>query len=181
MGKAPARMGRAQQRFEKMVQALSGDLYRYAFMLCRNEAMAEDLVQETFMRAWRFLDSLRDDSKAKSWLMTTVRREFARQFERFRPPFVDDVDFERIAGPREVDVEVWGLRKAIAELPLKYREILMLQVIGGYSGREIAELVGLPRATVNTRLFRARQQLRKALGVEENGAIEGRVDGSEGA
>ncbi|MDX2313635.1 MAG: sigma-70 family RNA polymerase sigma factor, partial [Gammaproteobacteria bacterium] len=75
-------MQNAQLRFEKLVNAVSSDLYRYAFRLCRNKAMAEDLVQETFLRAWRFLDSLREEKKAKSWLMTTLRREFARQFER---------------------------------------------------------------------------------------------------
>ena len=112
-------MNKRQRKFEKMVQALSSDLYRYAYMLCRNEAMAEDLVQETFMRAWRFLDSLRDESKAKSWLMTTVRREFARQFERYRPVF-EDADLDQIPGGREFDPEVWTLRRALATLPEKY-------------------------------------------------------------
>lgn len=152
-------MQNAQARFEKMVNALSGDLYRYAYMLCRNQAMAEDLVQETFMRAWRFLDGLRDESKAKSWLMTTLRREFARQFERFQPQF-DEVELDQIAGREDPDPEVWTLRRGIARLPVKYREVLVLQVIGGYSGTEIAHMLDLPRATVNTRLFRARQQLR---------------------
>jgi len=156
-------MSKKQQRFEKMVQALSGDLYRYAFMLSRNAAMAEDLVQETFLRAWRFLDSLRDDRKAKSWLMTTLRREFARQFERYRPPFVDDLDLDQFTGAPGIDPEILALRKAIAELPLKYREVLALQVTGGFTGAEIAEMVELPRATVNTRLFRARQKLRRTL------------------
>jgi RNA polymerase sigma-70 factor (ECF subfamily) len=149
-----------QQRFERLVGALSSDLYRYAFMLCRNEAMAEDLVQETFLRAWRFLDRLRDEHKAKSWLITTLRREFARQFERYQPRF-DDVDLDRIVGDRGIDPDVLAVRKAMTELPEKYREALALQVIGGYSGQEMAEMLGLPRATVNTRLFRARQRLRE--------------------
>jgi len=156
-------MSKKQQRFEKMVQALSSDLYRYAFMLSRNAAMAEDLVQETFLRAWRFLDGLRDDRKAKSWLMTTLRREFARQFERYRPNFVDDLDLDQFTGAPGIDPEILALRKAIAALPHKYREALALQVTGGYTGAEIAEMIDLPRATVNTRLFRARQKLRKAL------------------
>ena len=149
-------------RFEKLVNAVSADLFRYAFMLCRNRAMAEDLVQETFMRAWRFLDRLRDESKAKSWLMTTLRREFARQFERYQPPF-DDVELEQIAGGEPVNPEIWAVRRGLARLPDKYREVLVLQVIGGYTGSEMAKMLELPRATVNTRLFRARQQLRKIL------------------
>jgi RNA polymerase sigma-70 factor (ECF subfamily) len=155
-------MQNSQARFERLVNAVSSDLYRYAFMLCRNRAMAEDLVQETFMRAWRFLDRLRDESKAKSWLMTTLRREFARQFERYQPPF-DDVELEQIAGGDGINPEVWVVRRGLAKLPDKYREVLVLQVIGGYSGKEMAEMLELPRATVNTRLFRARQQLRDIL------------------
>jgi RNA polymerase sigma-70 factor (ECF subfamily) len=158
-------MQNSQARFERLVNAVSSDLYRYAFMLCRNRAMAEDLVQETFMRAWRFLDSLREESKAKSWLMTTLRREFARQFERYQPPF-DDVELEQIAGGDGINPEVWAVRRGLAKLPDKYREVLVLQVIGGYTGTEMAEMLELPRATVNTRLFRARQQLRDIL---ENG------------
>ena len=155
-------MQTSHARFERLVNAVSSDLYRYAFMLCRNRAMAEDLVQETFMRAWRFLDRLREESKAKSWLMTTLRREFARQFERYQPPF-DDVELEQIAGGDAINPEVWAVRRGLAKLPDKYREVLVLQVIGGYTGTEMAEMLELPRATVNTRLFRARQQLRDIL------------------
>ena len=157
-----ARVDSRRDRFERMVTALAGDVYRYAFMLSRNEAQAEDLVQETFLRAWRFFDSLRDDSKAKSWLFTTVRREHARQFERYRPGF-DEVDLDTLAGDGPPAPEVWELRRAVAALPLKYREVLVLQALGGYSGSEIAGMIGLPRATVNTRLFRARQILRRRL------------------
>ncbi len=156
----PIAMEKAQQRFEKLVLALSSDMYRYAFFLCRNEDLAEDLVQETYMRAWRFLGSLRDESKAKSWLFTTLRREFARQFERYQPRF-DDVDPDLLPGERSSQLEVLVIRRAMLGLPLKYREPIVLQVIGGYSGEEIANVLGVPRATVNTRLFRARQRLRK--------------------
>lgn len=155
-------MQNKQLKFEKLVNAVSSDLYRYAFMMCRNKAMAEDLVQETFMRAWRFMDSLRDEKKAKSWLMTTLRREFARQFERYQPRF-DDVELEQIAGKEAVNPDVWVVRRGLAKLPDKYREVLVLQVIGGYTGAEMAQMLELPRATVNTRLFRARQQLRELL------------------
>jgi len=156
----PKAMGKTQQRFEKLVLALSSDLYRYAYFLCKNQDLAEDLVQETFTRAWRFLGSLRDESKAKSWLFTTLRREFARQFERYQPRF-DDVDPDLLPGERSSPVEVLVIRRAMLRLPLKYREPIVLQVIGGYSGEEIATMLDVPRATVNTRLFRARHRLRK--------------------
>lgn len=156
-----------QKKFERMVKALSGDVFRYAYFLCRNRALAEDLAQETFTRAWRFLDNLRDESKAKSWLLTTVRREYARQFERYQPIF-EDLEVEQVRDERELDGDIFALRRHIIALPLRYRETLVLQVIGGYSGAEIARMLDVPRATVNTRLFRARQHLKKAL---ESGAL----------
>lgn len=162
-------MENVEKRFEVMVNALSADIYRYALWLCRNRTMAEDLVQETFMRAWRSLDSLRDEKKAKSWLMTTLRREHARQFERYQPRF-EDVELDGITdGTTDggTSMEIRALRQAIASLPDKYREPLVLQVIGGYSGEEIAEMLDLPRATVMTHLFRARQKLRKIMEPDE--------------
>lgn len=153
-------MGNSQERFKRLVLALSSDVYRYAFYLCRNEQLAEDVAQETFMRAWRFFDSLKDERKAKSWLFTTVRRELARCYERYQPGF-DEVELDELPGSRGTDTETLVVRRAIAALPLTYREPLVLQVIGGYSGSEIADILDIPRATVNTRLFRARQKLRR--------------------
>ncbi len=158
-------MTTAQKRFEALVNALAGDMFRYAYALCQNHAMAEDLVQESFMRGWRFLGDLRDESKAKSWLFCILRREHARQYERFQPP-LDELHPEQIAAhPRDEtpDIEVLLLRRAIRELPLKYREPLALQVVGGYNGEEIARILEVPRATVDTRLFRARHRLRRML------------------
>ncbi len=142
--------------------ALAKDVYRYAYSLCRNQAQADDLTQETFLRAWRFLPNLRDDSKAKSWLFTTTRREFARQFERYQPVFVE-LDAEQTPALEQADMETWMIQRCINELPVKYREVLLLQAIGGFSGEEIAQALDIPRATVNTRLFRARARLRQKL------------------
>ena len=164
----------AQKRFEVMVNALSADLYRYAFWLCRSRDLAEDLVQETFMRAWRSFGNLRDERKAKSWLITTLRREYARQFERYQPDFAE-VELDGLSSnsaSTEDHAEVVALRRALASLPEKYRDPLALQVIAGYTGEEIGEMLNLPRATVMTRLFRARQTLQRVLH-RENVAVEG--------
>ena len=64
--------------FESLVRAYSSELYRYAYWLCRDRFTAEDLVQETFARAWKSWDDLRDDKAAKSWLYTILRNEHAR-------------------------------------------------------------------------------------------------------
>lgn len=163
-------MASMHKRFEAMVKALSGDLYRYAFWLCGNRAMAEDLVQETLMRGWRAFSSLRDETKALAWLITTVRREHARVRERHKMSYMDiDLDTipdERASVERSPSSDVWDMRRAIAALPQKYREPLVLQVVGGYRGEEISQMLDVPLATVNTRLFRARQRLRDQLDEE---------------
>ncbi len=150
-------------RFEALVNAMSANLYRYAFWLCRDRTMAEDLVQETFLRAWKSLASLRDEKAAKRWLITILRREFARQFERRRPELTD-VDLDDLAGDRrDNNAEVVLLRHALASLAEKYRDPLLLQVLGGFNCAEIADLLGLSSGAVMTRLFRARRKLREAL------------------
>lgn len=147
--------------FEAVVNAHGPGMFRYAFWLCGDRSMAEDLAQETLLRAWRFRDGLNDKGKVKAWLITTLRREHARLFERYRPEFVD-LEPEQLADPRARtgnEWQSWDLRRAIARLPERLREPLVLQVIFGCSGLEISEALGLPRSTVNTRLFRARQKL----------------------
>lgn len=143
---------------------MAKDVYRYAYSLCRHQAQAEDLTQETFLRAWRFLEGLRDDRKAKSWLFTTVRREFFRGFERYQP-ILEELDPERTPALDQHEMETWMLQRSIESLPDKYRDVLLLQIIGGYSGQEIADILEIPRATVNTRLFRARDKLRSTLDI----------------
>ena len=155
-------MADKHRRFEALVGALMPDLYRYAYWLCREKALAEDLVQETMLRAWRSLDSLRDEGSAKRWLITILRRERARYYERLRP---DTVDIENVplADERQLDAEDNAerdhIRRTMQMLDEDYREPLVLQVLMGYSVEEIADIMGLNKATVLTRLFRARKKL----------------------
>jgi len=156
-------MADAQRRFEAMVNAFSGDLHRYAVWLCRNRFLAEDLVQETFLRAWRSFDTLRDSTKARSWLITTLRREHARLYERQRPE-IAEIDPDDLQAPSHDQTDTLALRAALAELPLMYREPLVMQVLYGFTCDEIGAMLDLPRATVITRVFRARQKMRGILG-----------------
>ena len=157
-----------QRQFEALVGAYAADLHRYAYWLCRQRELAEDLVQETFMRAWKSLDSLQDYTAAKSWLITILRREMARHFERRQLDLIslDDDVVEQIAAESVDPSEITLLRQAMADLPLEYREPLLLQVIGGYSCDEIATELGIKPGAVMTRLFRARQKLRASFEVE---------------
>lgn len=152
-------------RYENLVKAYSGWLYRYAYWLCGEPAAAEDLVQETFLRAWRFLHTLKEEKAAKSWLTTILRRENARKYERQQLQY-SDVEMETLPSDYvEFDdrPEVMALRNALAQLPVKYREPLILQVLEGFNLDEIAEMFELPRNTVATRLHRARQKLKNQL------------------
>lgn len=152
--------------YETLVRAYSKDLYRYAYWLCRDANVVDDIVQETFLRAWRSLESLKDNNAAKSWLITILRRENARRFERKQLDLVDIDDYEvsdLTTTSTEQEMENHLLQRQIFKLSEEYREPLILQVIGGFSGEEIATILELNKNTVMTRLFRARNQLKEIL------------------
>jgi RNA polymerase sigma-70 factor (ECF subfamily) len=150
-------------RFNELAEAYSTDLYRYAMWICGNDALAKDLVQETFLRAWRALDNLKDTGAAKSWLITILRREYARTFERKVPKFTDVekvvvVDNDELEPEERTEREL--LRKGILKLEPKYRDPLLLQVVFGHSCAEISEQLGISKSAVMTQLFRAREKLK---------------------
>jgi len=160
-----------RRRFDRIVAVFYMDMYRYAAWLSRDKSIAEDVVQEALLRAWKSLDALRDDGAAKPWLLTIVRRENARYFERRR---LETVDIDNLTasqaallaeGPNE---ELDDLREAIYELEDDYREPLVLQVLMGYSTNEIAELMGLKQGAVLTRLHRARLKLKDVVVNEQD-------------
>ena len=165
--KDPVGGNQRRARFQALCQSLRPDLLRFAFWLARDRALAEDVVQETMIRAWKAQDSLLDEGAAKPWFLTIIRREYARSFERKR--FVT-VDVEELIAKEEPmlaaadDQELAELRAAIFKLPAEYREPLVMQVLMGYSTAEIAAELGLSNAAVLTRLFRARKQLRVMCG-----------------
>ncbi len=154
-----------KRRFEALCGRLRPDLYRFAFWLARDRAVAEDVVQDTLLRAWRSFASLGEESSARAWLLTIARREFARRFERKRFETVDVDDLAALEDPALVGAdaqEVLDVRAAIFALERDYREPLVLQVLMGYTTDEIATLLELTPGAVLTRLFRARQKLRVA-------------------
>jgi len=163
-------------QFDQLVRRLTPDVYRFAYWLSRDESLAKDLVQECFLRAWRSLDDLRDDKAAKAWLLTIVRREHARLFERKTPP-IDDISelvIEDQDSPSAFDLsEVQEMRDAIGRIESKYREPLLLQLVGGFTCDEIADQLGLTTAAVMTQLFRARAKLKVML----RGDVQGNVHG----
>lgn len=154
-----------EQHFNKLIAVYMDDLYRYAYWLAGSHAVADDLVQDTLMRAWKSMDKLKDDKAVKGWLLTILRRENARRFERQRPQ-ESAIPTEDLAANRQdydTSTEAFVLRNALDKLPQEYREPLLMQVIHGYSQKEIAKHLGISVAGAGTRLFRAREKMRELL------------------
>ena len=162
-------MQNKQRFFEQLVSAYANDLYRYAYWLCKQPPLAEDLVQETFARAWKSIDKLKDENAAKAWLITILRRENARLYEKYQPQLLE-IEESLVADDYHNEpfqkLEKQQLHQMMLNLEDEYKEPLILQVMWGFSGEEIATELGLKLATVNTRLFRARQQLKQIMNDE---------------
>lgn len=158
-------------------------VYRFALRLCRGrEAEAEDLVQDTFVRAYRSWESYQPGTNCRSWLFTICRNQFLRQEERRGrrseiPASEFDADVEALAttavfnevasaDPERtffdsfVDEEVM---RAIDELPDPFREVVVLSDLEGLSYPELASVLDIPVGTVKSRLFRGRRILQQSL------------------
>lgn len=163
---------RSRACFEALCQSLRPDLLRFSFWLSRDRALAEDIVQEAMVRAWKSQDALLNDAAVKAWFLTIIRREYARSFERKRLFTVNLDDLivreESTLAAQEQD-NLIELRAAVFRLTDEYREPLLLQVLMGYSTAEIAKELKLSLPAVLTRLFRARKQLRRLCGEAVNG------------
>jgi RNA polymerase sigma-70 factor (ECF subfamily) len=164
---APYAGKNGESAFARLCDELRPDLYRFAFWLARDRSVAEDVVQEALLRAWRSRENLAEAGAAKAWLFTIVRREHARLYERKRLETVpvddlaDDDSPELAAADAQETLDV---RRALLALEDDYRQPLVMQVLLGYTTQEIADELGLTQAAVLTRLFRARQKLRRKLG-----------------
>jgi len=153
--------------FQELVDANHGALYRFALSLTKSEDRAADLVQQTFYRWAAKGKELRDPSRAKSWLFTTLYREFikARHHESLFaqvdlsdvPEGITDVDLI----PEEVDSA--AVREILFSFEEIYRAPLVLFYLNQLSYREIAEALGIPIGTVMSRISRGKARLRRCL------------------
>ena len=172
---APFAGKHGESAFARLCDELRPDLYRFAFWLARDREVAEDVVQEALLRAWRSRESLAGTASFKPWLLAIVRREHARLYERKR---FETVPVDELVGSESPELavaeeqETMDVRRAILALEDDYREPLVLQVLMGYSTGEIAEQLGLTQGAVLTRLFRARHKLRRQLGLVADGEAD---------
>lgn len=148
-----------RRRFNRLIGDLRQELYSYSLWLCRDPHLADDVLQEALLRAWRGFAGLDDDNRARQWMVTIVRREFLRAREKRRDEATDPLDLQQLADPGE-DPMVTELRQAIFRLDDNYREPLMLQVLMGYSAEEIGQVMDMKPGAVLTRLHRAREKLK---------------------
>lgn len=168
-------LNKKQRKYDLLIDMHSNDLFLYACWVTKDKHMAEEVLQETYLRAWKSLDKLRDAKAAKNWLITIFRREYARQFQRKRFEMQDVEDLDNFATTKkEFDdsPEALSVRSALNMLDKDYSEPLLKQVLGGYSCDEIAKTLNISSAAVMTRLFRARKKMRELLGTNDFEAIK---------
>jgi RNA polymerase sigma-70 factor, ECF subfamily len=167
-------------RFEKSVLPHLDAAYNLARWLTRNDHDAEDVVQEAYLRAFRFFDGMRDGD-ARPWLLTIVRNAGYSWLEKNRPAEVvalddagliaADVETAGHAAPAESNPEVIMLQsanrklvnQALEEIPVGYREVVVMRELEDLSYKEIAAIAGIPIGTVMSRLARGRELLRRVI------------------
>lgn len=174
----------ASDAVAKLMAEHGGKIYGLGLRVCEGPAEAEDLVQETFLRAFRHWHQFQGDSEPSSWLYTIATR-VCRRMHRKRSgepsrleslaELLPSADEAVVAPPEDTDPLAEQLRrearervqKALAELPLDFRMPVMLKDIAELSMPEIARILGIKEATVKTRIHRARLKLRQALTQDE--------------
>src|SRR5437588_1259349 len=186
-GPAEAEAG-SRESFAQEAIGYLDTLYRGALRLTRDPAQAEDLVQDTYVRALRYQASYQVGTNMKAWLFAIMRNLFWDRFKGGRPEDVSlDGDgefalYDTLKDPTakpEAEVldriaaeEVVG---AVERLPELHREVVLLVDVEGFSYREAADVLGVPIGTVMSRLHRARRQLQKSLSdyARESGIVNG--------
>ena len=164
--------------FERWIQSHREALYRRAYQLTRNAADAEDLVQETFLRACARWEQLMREETTVAWLIAVQRNVFINDYrkKRLRPNFCEwtedalprggtlcAVRAESAQSAAERQMESRVLVQAIRALPAKYREAILLADFDQLSYEEIAQRTGKPIGTVRSRIARGRKRLQRSL------------------
>jgi RNA polymerase sigma factor (sigma-70 family) len=168
----------SRRSFDEVVLPHLDAAFNYARWLTRNEADAEDVVQDACVRAFRFFSSLRGD-EARAWLLTIVRNTWYGRFPKDAgaPPTTvyDDTKDDRPEdglSPEALLLQqqtVDRVRDAVEQLPIDFREVIILRELEGLSYKEIAAVMGVPIGTVMSRLARGRERLLMILASREDG------------
>jgi RNA polymerase sigma-70 factor (ECF subfamily) len=160
-------------RFEQVILPHLDAAYNLARWLTRSDHDAEDIVQEAYMRAFRFFDGFRGGD-SRSWLLTIVRNTcytWLRQNQAHRTATAFDEEIHSAIGDDASNAETAILqsadnqlvRQALDDLPVEFREVLVLRELEGLSYKEIARIADIPVGTVMSRIARARKQIEQSL------------------
>ena len=160
----PRTLNRAREgdlsAFEDLVRAYQGDVYRFACHFTRDRSLAEDVTQEAFIRAFRFLESFRGDSKFTSWLFR-IARNCAMDALRSRKSFLAK-DYQAPQGPSDPESRI-ELDAALSAVSDEHREPFLLIEVFGLSYQEAADVLHVKVGTVKSRINRARLLLQRRL------------------
>jgi len=163
---AASAAGGDTRAFEMLMRRHYAAVWRVAFLSAREEMAAEELAQDTFLRAYGALSGWRGHASLRTWLATICRRLCIDRARLKQPQTVTEPDLESAAGSTsetEVLADRVDLRAALDRLPADDREAFLLVHHYGYSSFETATLLGVPASTVRSRVGRARQRLAAAL------------------
>jgi RNA polymerase sigma factor (sigma-70 family) len=165
--------------FEKELLPHVGALQTFAYHLTYNQEDADDLVQETYLKAYRFIDKYEKGTNAKAWLFKILKNAYINEYRKKvkQPTKVDfeeivayhDTDDDRISGYSDLREEIFlhmmgdEVTSAINSLPIDFRTVILLCDIEGFTYEEIASIIDVPIGTVRSRLFRARNLLKEKL------------------
>jgi len=183
----------ARGRFAEEAIGYLDTLYRGALRLTRDPAQAEDLVQDTYVRALRYQGSYQVGTNMKAWLFAIMRNLFWDRFKGGRPEDISlDGDgefalYDTLKDPSAVPetdvldaIAAEEVVRAVEKLPELHREVVLLVDVEGFSYKDAAEVLGVPIGTVMSRLHRARRQLQRSLHeyARESGIVRAQGDGS---
>lgn len=168
-----------RKEFEEVALVHLDQLYHMALRLCRSASQAEDLVQETYLRAFRHFDQFDPGTNCRAWLFAILHNTFVNRIKREGRELLElgEGELDRagasvsevpatIANPEEEllkHVLDGDLLRALEAMPVRFREAVLLADVDEFSYKEVAQILGVPVGTVMSRLFRGRQFLRKAL------------------
>lgn len=161
-----------QQTYERCVETCADSLYRVAYRLTGDRVLASELVQETYLAAWKNLTSLADSNKMRSWMFAILRNQYSKLIRKeSKTAQASELAFDVPQQTAPSNETVDRVQQAIARLPENHRLPILLVAMEGLSVEEAAGVIGIPKGTVLSRLHRARQKL-KAFLQDEDGELQ---------
>ena len=153
-----------QSQFEACVEQCADSIYRVAFRLTGNDTLARELVQNTYLEAWANIGKLKDRKKLRGWMFAILRNQYSKLVREERRSIATTDQLGEIAETKKEELDnAAAIQEAIDRLDEKYKLPLLLVAIDQMSIDMAAEVLGIPRGTVLSRLHRGREKLRQSL------------------